>query len=432
MHSTRLLAVKGSFRRTAAIVVAALSLIVVLCVVTCRYISQMPNPSVNYAAKLNEEFGTSDGPNAADFYRKAMSILEVPPVGFLLAQESTEPDLSTEIFKKNGPVHPLVVEWLERNREPFDISEQAAMIDRCWVDEAVLDPAGRPDSRILGELQFLYAGWMKRARLAAGEGDTVEAVRCYVRALRIIEHRHQIAGMFWIPLFEESRVHQMWLDICWDFPSLWERPLPKQLQRMASAANASRIIRTVEFVLLDEIQRLFSDDGSGDGHFTPEQNPQHPIELLRNLQGLVRPSRREVTGKVERHFGHIRQAMAEAAGAARDAKLDRLVMAWDDLANSDRGVTLLASGQISGSRPLAFAADTQSIRVGVVRAWQVLEHQRRTGKLPDNLEDLGPVKDYADPGIGVSNLNYVKDGERFKIDSTGLPSMNIWPPDEGD
>ena len=255
-----------------------------------RYVSQTPNPSVDYVARFNEEFLDSHAPNAAPLYQRALPMLDVPrgpSLGFGAANpfawyyHPTHRDLDAE----------AVLKWADGCRGGFDVLSEACEIERGVFqngdaferlsrgnpEPGIHPPSrsrlGKAERRIwegswLWKMNLASAAWALRARRAAAGGEIEEARRCYGRALRMAHHLYQFP--LYLPQYHgaqcELAAHITWSEICFDFPEAAELPLLPQLEQMARWPSLQAIIRAEEYLHLDKLQALFTDDGSGDGH----------------------------------------------------------------------------------------------------------------------------------------------------------------------
>jgi len=274
--------------------------------------AEVPNPRVDYVGKINElaSRGRAENLNAGPYYQKAIELwVEGTKEQTKLAKEGWPADLSVR-------EQAVLRQWLRSNSQAMAQLEIGAKRPYYWVRHSSKDGTAMgivmPRLAESRQLTFAIAG---RAKLAAAEGDFDRAVTdvatCYGFGAHLSDSPFLVAQLVGIA------VRAVALGTAFDILDR-TRPdrvvlegLQRQIEQLSRDESFKPNLQAEKFMMLDIIQRVFTDDGRGDGRI---HRPS--VERLFQNAGLgtgsgagailqANLSRRQTTETVEKVFGYF-------------------------------------------------------------------------------------------------------------------------------
>jgi hypothetical protein len=246
-------------------------------------------------------------------------------------------------------------------------------------------------------------------------------------AIRGAATRAATAAVEWKPqIFTEVQLKRMQAAL---------RSVPPELERIELAAE--------QLLFEDAVQRLYSDDGQGDGWFVPTGAQLQLFEMARSASGGLGDSRPDprvfatfvaalrpigafsVAGRKEAvaRYGEIVQAIESApttspreAEAALDAIDERFDLSGKDPRNAARWFLQWVFMPASGKAAVNFAIDRASREMACVAIAAELFH-RQTGRWPASADQLAPLlggKTPMDPWVAAP-VRVVNDDSGFRM-----------------
>ena len=185
-----------------------------------------------------------------------------------------------------------------------------------------------------------------RARERAGVGEHLEAARCLARIDRLATQLRrrallieQVIGESVAVLGAEERLRlarrhgRAFAAESWDVLTLG-------LRELRPSRDLRHELRGERWFVLDIVQRVYTDDGKGDGHFAADpallssMAPGWTDRLGARIQGIFEPTRKEVLGQLERLWQaaadpSLAPSPVEIEGFGTLAKLHAPVMSRD-------------------------------------------------------------------------------------------------------
>lgn len=172
------------------------------------------------------------------------------------------------------------------------------------------------------------------------------------------------------------------------------------LARDADECSPSLALEGERGFVLDMIQRVYTDDGQGDGRLLPAElanfdstitglpgRPAGELGRLRNLFGVVSANRSLVTSRANELYDRM-IAICEMVPNQRPAAIDELHSEIQDL-GSGYGILQLLIPAFSNALEVGPSADAH---LGATRLILAIElHRLRSGTLPEDLAALEPL-----------------------------------------
>jgi hypothetical protein len=249
---------------------------------------------VNYVAELNKlgMADRSENLNAAPFYQKAAE----------LYIEKTE-DQRNLVLKKGWPAdfpageQQLLREWVQSNSQALSQLELGSKKPYCWLQLSSVHDGSPVDGTLMAvlpgwtEYRYLGQAITVRARFSAAEGNIDKALTDVVTCYCCGMHRQVGGPKILVEQLVGIAVRGFAVQAAFD---ILDRTKPTKdllaaLQRQMEwlSTNESYILdfRAEKLTLLDIIQRIFTDDGKGDGQIDlPAAN-----EILPTAFDMVMP-----------------------------------------------------------------------------------------------------------------------------------------------
>lgn len=376
-------------------------------------ISARPGPQVDYQQKMIE-LGASvqpEGENGWPAYMEALTLYSnMGTPG--LPDWPTEPDRLADIL----PLTRILDGDFDRNRVQFELAllahvEQSGVLERldaaAAAPRAVRSGFDGADQGLmfallpeLGQTRSVAKMCAARMRVSMEDGDIEQFIRSTEHGLalaRISSHdpvyiAHlvgiAVSALTLTELGRQVIEHELDEATCRRLLDLLDR---HALASMSLAFEAERMVQ------LDVIQRVFSDDGKGDGILLMSKAAEmanafggaaplggaHPIL---NVVGLVLPGRAETT-RVLNEFFDAAVGQTRLTGPQRRSNSVDLDQFVENLPRGHFMLKLLLPALASGlSIDLNARAMQDAMRVMLA----IEAFEARRGRLPDSLDDLAP------------------------------------------
>jgi len=264
-------------------------------------------PKIDYVAELNKLgiAGRPENDNAAPYYQKAAGLyVEQPEELKKLDRQAWPADLSAR-------EQALLKKWVQSNAEALSQLELGTKKAYYWAERSSPDRTMMhfklPDLAKFRQLCFAIT-W--RAKLAAAEGQidkaTADIVTCYRLGLHMRGPKTLVEQLVAIALravaiqtafmtLDKTRIDKASLEA-----------LQSQIEQLSTSESYIPDMRSEKFALLDIIQRIFTDDGKGDGRINMES-----VKQILSQQAGIEPtktsdfqklSRRQTTETAEQVF----------------------------------------------------------------------------------------------------------------------------------
>jgi len=377
-------------------------------VLYCIYLSLgKPTISVNYVQRTEEIARpvADESLNAAPLYLKAFELyVEEPNI--------TERCLLNAITNKKTPAEQLTEEeltlmkqWIVDNNETIEIFEQATNKPYCWwkrqVKNNVMLDILMPELSDMRKFGYLLC-W--RAKLAASDGRTDEAfddvLTCYRAGMHCKGPRTLIEQFVGIAM--EG------LACNTSFVILQEKEIDSQklqafqneFEKLIASDTFTVNFEVEKFFVYDFIQRCFTDNGCGSGHFIPggnlasgfetsqasDSNQSHGISIL----ALIIANRHETVEKFDKAYEKSEQWTKTTPWQKHQANF-----------NADRELGLTEKLTIKKARHLYYyilmPASNRVIEISyrnkvgceaVVTTLAIMRYKQDKGNYPETLEQM--------------------------------------------
>lgn len=267
--------------------IAVISIVMILCVVS-HFIPNAKdriNVKINYVAKYNEiSKPTSYDPNdnAAPYYQKAFGLIEGIP-------DNIKKDL---IQKWPGDMNDVEIEKAEdlikSNSQIIGFLTEASQRPYYWVERKAknnnLFEILLPDIK---EIRFCVKLLILQAKLKAYEGQTEPALKLVNVLYRVGTHFgqrktliEQLVGIGYCGLAVDTGFQI--LDKTEMSPQLLE-DFQHQIEESSRIRDPVIDFTTERMMVYDQVQRLFTDDGQGDGHVYGATFLESPLRYIYRL-----------------------------------------------------------------------------------------------------------------------------------------------------
>ncbi len=268
---------------------SVLVLLIIFVAYTTWFLTGEPTISVDYLTKLNEMVRpvADESLNASPHYLKAIDLYVEPEEDYDLRKllGSTLDRQERQVLKK----------WIQSNQAAIGEVRVGTTKPHCWFKYEVAQQDGRPGSLLyllLPSLQGhrdmgLLLAWQMRFAAEKGDWDSVIAdlksaktlARHFMQCPTLIE---QLVG---IAIDQRANKQLMHVLRSHRLPASVLERLAVTLDESFQSAYPIADIGFEYFTYEDLAQRVFTDDGSGDGHLIPSQLPA----LADIIEGEERP-----------------------------------------------------------------------------------------------------------------------------------------------
>jgi hypothetical protein len=414
----------GTYRRACVIAIAAILLNASVWaaegkVQTAKY--------VDYVAELNKlgMAGRSENLNAAPFYQKAIE---------LYVERSEE---QTKLVSKKGwpadfPAREqqLLREWVQSNSQALSQLELGSKKPYYWAKlsspDGTIMAVLAPD---LAEYKNLGRAITLRAKFSAAEGNIDKALTDVVTCYRCGMHRQMGGPKILVEQLVGIAVRALAVQTAFD---ILDRTKPNKdllaaLQRQMEglSTNESYIpdFRSEKYSLLDIIQRIFTDDGKGDGQIDlpsakkmllEQGAPEKSLEFMQKLR------RRQTIEIAEKSYQYIDILVRKSPWQLKSENVD-----WIKIARENRLVEIFFP---AAERIAEIFARCRVDTDGLITTLALLRYKADKGQFPDKLDELvsaGYLKNLrSDPfsgrPFGGKPFAYKRVGEDFTLYSFGI------------
>ena len=413
---------------------------------TTWFLSGKPTVSVDYVAKFNEMVRpVADGSlNAAPYYLKAAELYVEPEDkdDFVEFQE-----LLGYITKPQEPK--ALTKWLQANRPAIQELRLGTAKPYCWFKYDVAPHSQRRIHSIMGPLSVLNSkGWYPisvvlfwQMQFAAEQGDWNSFAADLKSAKTLARHLLQcpISTERFEGMFIDQWAHKQLIQALQGY----SLP-PSALQRLAQSLDESfpsgypitnMSIETLG--LLDAAQRLFTDNGPGDGHFIPSPaGGFFSTGTIDNTRGyyypsandpyfvawaMIHPSRRQTVAIIEQW--KQMQDSYRSTTPYQDYIAGHPFDDWFMKTIKENPRNLFIKNLLPNMQGVvleSYAGKAKHEAVQTIIA--LLRYKADHGQFPETLDELAPqyLKTIPQDPFGPGPLTYKKQGDDFILYSWGL------------
>lgn len=275
---------------------AILAIVIAYALLAVYYFSGQPTPKVDYVAQWNQRIAATPADERAwPLYRRAIVAIKLEPYATI-----DHPWMIERLDARPGDGDwPEIAAWLKRHAESLELARQASQkpslgfalgVGEAGEDPAMI-PAGSPKSGVepsqdspllalrtthLVALSALAEALAADAHLARREGDGARTLRDIAALNRMAE---QIRDQELLPSIKYYlfSIRDLAIDVAFDAatgdgPPLEAAQLAQLAHLFAEPDEADEIVSFAgaRRLLDDYAQRMYTDDGSGDGRLTTQ------------------------------------------------------------------------------------------------------------------------------------------------------------------
>ncbi|MHC4120923.1 MAG: hypothetical protein ACYSWO_25815 [Planctomycetota bacterium] len=353
-----------------------------------------PNPKIDCVAKINElaKAGRDESLNAAPFYQKAIELCVEQPKEVIAINNSAWPaDLSAK-------EQSVLKQWVQSNCEALWQLELGAKKPYYWAERSSEDGSAMGTLMPgLSEFRQLAFALRWRMKLHAAEGNIDKAVADIITCYRFGLHQtgpkvlvEQLVGI----ALRSIAIQTAFAILDRTKPDGDLLPtLQSQIEQLSASEGYMLDMRGEKFVILDLIQRIFTDDGNGDGRIRMESELAKmmldvmDINTEEQIQSFQKLKRRQTTEVVEKVFEYYNSAFR------------KIPWQWkDDNINHENEIERITSGNVLVKHfiPSAFrlaelfnqgSADTDALITTIA----LFRYEVDKGQFPERLDELIPA-----------------------------------------
>ncbi len=258
--------------------------VLILCfILYCVYISLgKPNISINYVEEANRLVRpvADESLNAAPIYQKAIDVYKEPPL--IKDETGTDKNLLDVIKDKDWTAGlteeelTLVKQWVSDNAEAVDFFIRASEKPYCWWERKAKDDIMMnllmPGLASLRKIVNVMA-W--QAKLRAYDGNIKEAFEdllvCYQAGRHLKGPRTLIEQLVGMAIQSNSIGGILLILDNQEVDNQLLKDLQSQLEELKAEDIFTISYEVERFLMLDCIQRCYTDDGRGSGHMIPDE-----------------------------------------------------------------------------------------------------------------------------------------------------------------
>ncbi|UCG47850.1 MAG: M50 family metallopeptidase [Phycisphaerales bacterium] len=413
--------------RVAAVNVAGLVLVSALLAAFLRnpFLECTPNPKVDYVVQINDlcKAGREEELNAWPYYKRAVSLYVERPgdVDFRICR-CWPWDLTVgerRVLKK----------WVEANSKALAQLQAGARRPYYWRTWRQKSPWLIPLSRPEAIRDLVYA-LVVRAKFSVIEGRAPEAMDDLLTCLRLAGHLErspmlidQFAGTHDMAVGVRNAllvVHKTSVDT-----ELLEQ-LQVQLERFAEERPEGIDLRVAKLKILDVIQRVYTDNGKGNGRIFL---PSAVVQLSEFWKGATEEdwtsfagfTRRQTTEAVERGFEYMSSILEKKPFELKEQGIDEWDV-WDEFVDRVDGNLLAVTLAPEFPRILELAAHCNAQTDALITGVALLRYKADYGRFPSELKMLarqGYLKELPIDPYSGRPLVYRRSGDDFILYSFG-------------
>jgi hypothetical protein len=273
-------------------------------------VEDKPNPKVDYVAKINElaRAGRDETLNAAPFYQKAID---------LYVERGEE--LTTTLSRRPPPIWPaelsareqsLLKEWVQSNSQALSQLELGTKKPYYWLRRSSPDGSAMeislPELNNVRQLSRAIT-WRAKLNAAQGNNDKVmkDIVTCYRFGLHQMGPKTLVEQLVGIAI---RGIAVKTTFIILDRTEMGQasmKSLQRQIEQLSKEESYIPDMRAEKLMMLDIIQRMFTDDGKGNGRIHMEAIKEMLPMPSRQAQSFEKLQRRQTTQAVEKAFEYF-------------------------------------------------------------------------------------------------------------------------------
>ena len=357
-----------------------------------------PGPKIDYVAKINElaRAGRDESLNAAPFYQKAAELyVEMPEELMKLSMRAWPTELSAR-------EQSLLKQWMQSNSQALLQLELGARRPYYWQKRS------SPDGSTMGmqlpglaEFRQLAFAIIRRAKLNAAEGNIDKAVAdiltCYRFGLHVSNSPtliEQLVGLA-VRSVALNRTFEILGRTKPDTAAL--EALQREFEQLSTDESYILDMRAEKFAMLDFIQRVFTDDGKGDGRITSNSLPvimkmaglsatSSSTLTQQQMQSFSTLRRRRTTEAVEKAFQYYDGILKKTPWEIKNEKID--VQVREELKRVTGGNVLI---QMFFPEVLRVAENFARCRAdtdALITTLTMLRYKADNGRFPARLDEL--------------------------------------------
>ncbi len=390
-----------------------------------------PTPTINYVDQLNEKTKRASPEQLAwPLYQKVIAQLSgtEPNHREMIVYPGGEPDLIDQT--PSGPRWPELVAYLDAHSDVLKLIRQAAAKPVLGFNLATGDwPKGlpgplpprsvRPSDKIpplifvllphLNEMRTIARLAAADARLARERGDAHQFMRDCTAINGISD---QLRADFLVTNLVSLGIREVLLNevesaVTEKPEQLSDTNLQQLAHRLSVPQTAADLISFdgERLMLHDSIQRMYTDDGKGDGRITPEGieyltwassiwNGEHPDAMVA-LSGpaalVAGASRREMRAEADHMMDVADAQLNQPIRESKASPVEQQLLEWSH-SPTDRlkyALLLTLMPRVDSTR---FISDRYlGHRDGVITGIALELYRRHSGRYPDTLQQLTPT-----------------------------------------
>ena len=417
---------------------------------TSWFLSGKPTPSVDYVAQFNEATRpvADESLNAAPYYLKAFKLYVAPEK----RPEWTKNYVYTKhrqlsALRTDPQEFKIFMKWLQANDPAIEALRLATAKPYCWFKSNVGQHSEHRVRSIRVSGLFLSSSWQLanvlswRMHFAAEQGDW----NSFASDLKLSKTlaRHLMQGSFFSGLVPGVGIDEGSRRQLVEFLQRYSLP-PGALQRLAQVLEESfpsgypiADMSLEVFDLLDTVQRLFTDDGSGDGHLVPSvagrffgpgtvsktrsyyvASPDDPYFVAR---ALIHPSRRATVKLIHQWKQMSQRDLSQTP--YQNHILGESFEAWLEKTREENPRNLFIQERWTNTQQASRQSYAGRAKYDATRTIvALLRYKAEYGQFPDSLDELVPEYLKAVPldPFGPGPLTYKRQGDDFILYSWGL------------
>ena len=307
-------------------------------VLYCIYLAMgKPTISVNYVQKAYELVRPTadESLNAALLYQKAFGL-------YIKEPNIAEKKLLNAISDKNTPTElteeelSLMKLWIADNSEALEMFKQATNKPYCWWKQEaknnLLFSVALPELSTMRRLANLLC-W--RGKVAASEGQIDEAfddvLTCYRAGIHCKGPRSLTEQIFGIGLEDLACNTNFLILQAKEIDSLKLQAFQNEFEKLIARDTFKINFMVEKFLEYDIIQRYFTDDGKGSGHYIPgvdhsalvDSNQLGIATYIKAMKiGLIVANRSETTEKFDKAYEQIEKWSKTTPWQRQQANID--------------------------------------------------------------------------------------------------------------
>jgi len=391
----------------------------------------VPNPKVDYVAKINElaRAGRDENLNAAPLYQKAIDLYVERPVELMpTLSRWPRPVSLSELSDKEQS---LLRQWVQSNSQALSQLELGAKKPYYWLQKSskdgIVTEISLPE---LNEFRKLSRAITWGAKLNAAQGNIDKAIAdvitCYRFGLHVTDTSFLVEQLTGIA-FRAGAVQTAFIIL--DRTEMGQasmKSLQRQIEQLSIDESYIPDMRAEKFMMLDIIQRVFTDDGKGDGRISTSaeilsmiSDYLEPTLTQEELQSFPELQRRQTTESVEKLYEYF-----EFVG-------QKTPWQWkNEQINPDKGIEKITEGNIFVQKFCpAFVRVTQILAReraktdALITTLALFRYKTDKGQLPEKLDVLvsaGYLNALPTDPFSGSPFVYKQLGNDFMLYSFGL------------